>query len=174
MVTHLNVDVLFAGILNEESEGVSPHRAVGSVAGLQNRGSDWRNAYPDNRLVRMFFLFLIPTLLSLVASCADICTIGLGSLLPFLSCKHSHKGHSQVMKQMSHTTTFGVWNLQADRGLGPDRRPGWQRREARLSYWWGSGSSGSPGEPRGVIKTQSHLVFFTQHSISRRMEWTPG
>lgn len=37
---HVNVDVLFAGILDEESEGVTPHWAVGSVAGLQNRGSD--------------------------------------------------------------------------------------------------------------------------------------
>lgn len=57
MLTHLNVDVLFVGILNEESEGVSPHRAVGSVAGLQNRGSDWRNVHPDDRLVRMFLSF---------------------------------------------------------------------------------------------------------------------
>lgn len=37
MMTYLNVDVLFAGILNKEGEGILPHRAVGPVASLQKR-----------------------------------------------------------------------------------------------------------------------------------------
>ena len=37
-MAYLNVDVLFARILNKEREGILPHRAVGAVAGLQERG----------------------------------------------------------------------------------------------------------------------------------------
>lgn len=34
-MTYLNVNILFARILNEESESVLPNRAVSPVAGLQ-------------------------------------------------------------------------------------------------------------------------------------------
>lgn len=36
-MTYLNVDVLFARILNKEGEGILPNRAVGPVASLQRR-----------------------------------------------------------------------------------------------------------------------------------------
>lgn len=36
-MTYLNVDVLFARILNKEGKGILPHRAVGPIAGLQER-----------------------------------------------------------------------------------------------------------------------------------------
>lgn len=39
-MTYLNVDVLFARILNKEGKGILPHRAVGPVARLQKRGEN--------------------------------------------------------------------------------------------------------------------------------------
>lgn len=36
-MTYLNVDVLFARILNKEGKGILPHRAVGPIASLQKR-----------------------------------------------------------------------------------------------------------------------------------------
>lgn len=40
IITYLNVDVLFAGILNKEGKGILPHRAVGSIASLRKRGEN--------------------------------------------------------------------------------------------------------------------------------------
>lgn len=38
--TYLDVNILFARILNEESESILPNRAVGPVAGLQLHEED--------------------------------------------------------------------------------------------------------------------------------------
>lgn len=44
-MTYLNVDVLFARILNKEGESFLPHRAVVPVAGLQMGGQDVHYAH---------------------------------------------------------------------------------------------------------------------------------
>ena len=81
-MTYLNVNVLFARILNKEGKGILPHGTVGPIAGLQRRGGKLfiMLRVRFNILREDYFI----TLLSLVASCIEICTIGLGSLFPFL------------------------------------------------------------------------------------------
>lgn len=57
-------------------------------------------------------------------------------------------------------TTPGMLNLQADRVLDPDRRPGWRQREDQLSCWLNSGSSGSPGGRE--MKHEEHMIKIWQ------------
>lgn len=44
-MTYLNVNVLFARILNEEGKGILPHRAVGPIASLQQNEETIHYAY---------------------------------------------------------------------------------------------------------------------------------
>lgn len=159
-VTYLNVDVLFAGILNEESKSVPPHGVVGSIAGLQIEGKVLKKCFFDIRLTQTAVRYksLTLTLLSLVVSCTEICTIGLGSLLPFLIC-NMPSTLMWVTARILNTSlqlTPGMLNLQADRALDPDRWPGWRQKEDQLSCWLSSGSSGSPGGRE--MKHEGHMI----------------
>lgn len=73
----------------------------------------------------------------------EICTIGLGSLLPFLICATNKI--TWPLKRIK-IKRRGSWGgiLPADPELDRDRWQGWRLTGDRPPYWSGFGSSGSP------------------------------
>lgn len=55
--TYLNVDVLLARVLNEEGEGILPHRVVVPVAGLQQKGETSPNVLQFGSMSYKMVLF---------------------------------------------------------------------------------------------------------------------
>lgn len=95
--SHLNVDVLFVRILDEEGKGFLPLWISGSITNLKQNKTfvkEIKESRIKQTLSRVGY-----TLLSLLVSCTDNCTMGLGSLFPFFIWKIEKQKQNAFVKE---------------------------------------------------------------------------